>query len=152
MFVLVYTNEAKNAKRFNARKYYLAKGIIKDYNVIINGKNFMINQLKCHSDIKRHEEIRKLTTGQEEDYTTGCLLDYEYIKNHYRSIAVDLIRQKEFGADPKAIQQVEFIGQLKKLDDDGNARDAENDPSVLAILEKIKKTRLNLSQRTVTVL
>ena len=36
------------------------------------------------SDIKRYKEIRKLTTGQGEDYTTGCLLDYEYIKNHYR--------------------------------------------------------------------
>ena len=36
------------------------------------------------SDIKRYEEIWKLTTGQGEDDTTGCLLDYDYIKNHYR--------------------------------------------------------------------
>ena len=42
------------------------------------------------SDVKRYEEIRKLTTGQGEDYATGCLLDYDYIKNHYRLIAVDL--------------------------------------------------------------
>ena len=54
-------------------------------------------------------------TGQGEDYTTGCLLDYEHIKNHNRLIAVDLSRQKELDADPKAIQQKEFIGQLKKL-------------------------------------
>ena len=47
------------------------------------------------SDIKRYEEIRKLATGQGEDYTTGCLLDYDYIKNHYRLMAVDLSRQKE---------------------------------------------------------
>ena len=40
-------------------------------------------------------EIRKLTTGQGEDYTAGCLLDYGYIKNRYRLIAVDLSRQKE---------------------------------------------------------
>ena len=46
---------------------------------------------------------RKLTTGQGEDYTTGCFLDYDYIKNHYRFIAVDLSRQKELNADPKAI-------------------------------------------------
>ena len=32
------------------------------------------------SDIKRYEEIRKLTTGHHEDYTTGCLLDYDFIK------------------------------------------------------------------------
>ena len=38
--------------------------------------------------------------GQGKEYTTGCLLDYEYIKNHYRLIEVDLSRQKELDADP----------------------------------------------------
>ena len=42
---LVYTNETNNAKRFNEQKYYVPKDIIKNYNVIINGKHFMINQL-----------------------------------------------------------------------------------------------------------
>ena len=42
------------------------------------------------SDIKHSEEIRKPTTEQGEDYTTGCLLNYDYIKNHYRLIAIDL--------------------------------------------------------------
>ena len=136
LFVLVYTNEANNAKRFNARKYYLPKGIIKNYNGIINGKNFYDQAID--SDIKRYKEIRKLTTGQGEDYTTGSLLDYEYIKNHYRLIAVDLSSQKELDTDPKAIQQIEFVGQLKKLDGDGNTTDADNDQSmfVLTILEK----------------
>ena len=55
------------------------------------------------SDIKGYEEMRKLTTGLGEDYTTGCLLDYEYIKNHHRLIAVDLRSQKELDADPKTI-------------------------------------------------
>ena len=68
---------------------------------MINSKSFY-NQL-IDSDIKRYEEIRKVTTRQGKDYTTGCLLDYEYIKNHYRLIAVDLSRQKELDADPKAI-------------------------------------------------
>ena len=62
-------------------------------------------------DIKRQKEIRKLTTGQGEDYTTGYLLDYDYIKNHYRLIVIDLSRQKELDADPKAIHQIEFVGQ-----------------------------------------
>ena len=48
---------------------------------------------------------------QGDDYTTGCLLDYEYIKNHDRLIAVDLSWQKELDADPRAIQQIEFVGQ-----------------------------------------
>ena len=61
---------------------------------------FMAN-IDC--DIKRSEEIKKLTTGHREDYTTGCLLDYDNIKNHYRLIAVDLCSQKDLGAHPKTI-------------------------------------------------
>ena len=57
-----------------------------------------------------NEEIRKSKTGQGEDYSTRCLLDYGYIKNHYRLIAADFSRQKEIDADPKAFQQIEFIG------------------------------------------
>ena len=52
------------------------------------------------------KKFLKITTGQGEDYTTGCLLDYDYIKSHYRLIAVDLGRQKELDANPKAIQQI----------------------------------------------
>ena len=61
------------------------------------------------------------------------MLDYDYIKNHYRLIAVDLSRQKELDADPKAIQQIEFVGQSKKLDDHGNAADAGNDQSMFVL-------------------
>ena len=63
---------------------------------------------------------------QDEDYTTECLLDYEFIKNYYRLIAVDLSRQKELDADPKAIQQIEFVGQLKKLNNDNNNNSNNN--------------------------
>ena len=72
-----------------------------------------------------------------------------YIKNHYRLIAVDLSRQKELDADPKAIQQIEFVGQLKNPDD---AVVANESMFVLTILEKIKETRLKFSQGSVTVL
>ena len=92
MFVLFYTNENGNSKRFKARRYYLPKGIIDNYNVIIDRKNFYDQAID--SDIKWCEEIKKLTTGQSEDYTTECLLDYDYIKNNYKLIAVDLSRQK----------------------------------------------------------
>ena len=89
-FILVYSNQNGNAKIFKAKRYYLPKVGIDNYNVIINGKNFY-NQ-PIDSNIKRYEEVRKITTGQGEDYTTGCVLDYDYIKNHYRLIAVGLIR------------------------------------------------------------
>ena len=57
--------------------------------MIINGKSF--NDQTIDSDIKRCEKNRKLITGEGEDYTTGCLLDY-YIKNHYRLMALYLSR------------------------------------------------------------
>ena len=47
------------------------------------------------------------------DYTTGCLLDYQYSKDHYQLIAVDLYKQKELDADPRAMQQIEFHGMLQ---------------------------------------
>ena len=53
---------------------------------------------------KRYKETRKLTTEKGEDYATGCLLDYEYIKNNYRLIAIDLSKQKKLDVDPKAVQ------------------------------------------------
>ena len=92
LFVLVYSNKVRNAKKFNAWKYYLPKGIIDNYHIIINRKNFYDQPID--SGIKRYKEIRKLTAGKGEDYTTGCLLDYVYIKNHCRSIAAVLSRQK----------------------------------------------------------
>ena len=93
MFVLVYFNQNFDIKRSNALEYYIPKDIIKKYNIITNGNNFYDQPID--SDIKQYKEVKKLTTGRGEDYTTGCLLDYEYIKNHYKLIAVDLSRKKE---------------------------------------------------------
>ena len=78
------------------------------------------------------------------------MLDYDYIKNHYyRLITVDLSRLKELDADPKAIQQIEFVGKLKNPDD---AIVANESPFVLTVLENVKETRLKFSQGCVTVL
>ena len=54
--------------------------------------------------IKQYDKVRKVLTGQSDDYTTRWLLDYAYFKDNYRSIAVDLSKQKALDADPKAIQ------------------------------------------------
>ena len=77
------------------------------------------------------------------------MLDYDYIKKHYRLIAFDLSRQKELDADPESIQKIEFVGKLKKLDADDNNQESM---FVSTILEKIKETKLKFSQGSVTVI
>ena len=114
LFTLIYQNYIDDAKRYKTRRYHLPKGITENYSVNINGKNFYDQPID--SNIKRSAEIRKLTTGHGEDYTTQCLLDYD-TKNHYRLTTVGLKKQKELDAYPKPAQQIEFVGQLKN--DDG---------------------------------
>ena len=63
-----------------------------------------------NSLIKQYDEVRKISIGQCDDYTTGCLLDYTYFKNSYRPILVDLSKQKALDADPRAIQQILLKG------------------------------------------
>ena len=77
-------------------------------------------------------------------------LDYEYIKNHYRLIAIDLSRQRKLDANQKPIQQIEFFGQSKNVD--GTNADEAESMFILTILEKIEETRLKFSQGSVTVL
>ena len=114
LFVLAFDNTdngAKKVERNSHTKYFLPRVNITNYNVLIDGRNFYdqpINDL-----VKQYEEIRKTATGQGEDYTTGCLLDYQYFKDHYQLIAVDLSKQKELDADSRAVQHIEFYGMLK---------------------------------------
>ena len=84
---------------------------------MIDGKNFFEQPVK--NDKVTYENIRKIATGQGDDYTTGCLLDYIYFKNHYKMIAVDLSKQQAPDPDPKAIQQINFTENLYRA---GNTR------------------------------
>ena len=90
--MLVYSNQDGNARRYKAWRYYSPKRIIKNHSAIISRKNFFDHPFD--SNTKRYREIGKLTTGQKKFYTTGYLLDYDYIKNHSRLIKVDLSTQK----------------------------------------------------------
>ena len=90
--------------------------------------------------IKQYNEVRKVSTGQGDDYTTGCLLDYVCFKDNYRLIAVDLSKQKALDADPRAIQQIIFIGK------------ASENIVVYYILEQSKETILQFSKGTTNVL
>ena len=71
-------------------------------------ETFLIKPI--NDQIRKYDEIRNITTGKGDQYTTGCLLDYQYFKDHYQLIAVDLSKQKELDAYPRAIQQIEFCG------------------------------------------
>ena len=107
---------------------------------MIDGKNFF-NQ-PINSVAKTYKNIRKIATGQGDDYTTGCLLDYPDFKNHYKMIAIDLSKQQALDADPRAIQQINFTANLERA---GNT-------SMFFIIEEAKETVFEFSQGTVKVL
>ena len=81
-------NSANRAKRNSHRNYFLPRVDITNCNVLINGKNFYDQPI--NDQIKKYDEIRKIVTGTGDNYTTGCLLDYHYFKDHYQLISVDL--------------------------------------------------------------
>ena len=93
--------------------YYLQKVEIKDYNVIIDGKNFFDQPID--SMAKSYENIRKIATDQGNDYATGCLLDCSYLKDHYKMITIDLSKQQSLGAEPRAVQQINFTANLEQI-------------------------------------
>ena len=84
---------------------------IKDYNVMIDGKNFFDQPVK-NDDLITCENIQKIATGQGDNYTTGCLLDYNYFKNYYEMIAIDLSKQQVLDSDPKTIERINFNANL----------------------------------------
>ena len=92
--------------------------------------------------MRTYEFIPKSTTGQDDDYTTGCLLDFLWFKEHYNLIAIDLSKRQALNADPKAVQQINVTGNLDQ---------AANTP-MLFIIEEVNKGILDFSQGTVIVL
>ena len=101
LFVLAFEGDDN---RIAHDSYYLPTVEIKDYNIVINGENFFDQTIKNNKIT--YDNIRKIATGQGDDYTTGCLLDYPYFKKTYKMIAVDLSKQQALDADPRAIQQI----------------------------------------------
>ena len=137
LFVLAFENDTQ---RTSHSGYYLPNVEIKDYNIMINGENFLDQPIKNNK--VTYENIRKIATGQGDDYTTGYLLDYSYFVDTCKMIAVDLSKQQALDADPRAIQQINFTANLNRA---GNTR-------VYFILEESKEIILDFSQGTVKVL
>ena len=118
------------------RRYYLPRVEIKDYNVLIYGRNFYDQNV--NNSIVRYNELLTMTTGRSEDYSTGCLLDYNYYIKDFNIVGIDLSHQAVLDSDLKINhQQIEFVNKLPS----GNA--AIN-YDLSTILEKEQQTVLNL--------
>ena len=129
---------ANRVIRDSYRKYFVPRVDITSYKVLIDGRNFYDQPI--NDSIRKYDEIRKIATEKGDNYATGCLLDYDYFKKNYQLIAADLSKQRELDADPRAIQQIEFIGMLKTRS------------NVFTILEKSKETILEFYKGTAKVM
>ena len=134
LFVMAYSRGNDQPTRNGRQKYYLPRIDLKSYNVIIDGRNFYDNPIE--SDIEKYRELKKVMIGKEEEYTTGSLLDFNYFLKDYKLVAVDLSKQKELDADPRAIQQIEFKYML------------QTDSTIYWVLEKSKDTILEFYKGT----
>ena len=132
LFVLAYARGANVTNDDSYRKYFLPRFKIKNYNIEIDGRNFYdqsINDL-----IKQYDEVRKISTGQGDDYTTGCLLDFASFEENYRLIVADLSKQKALDADSRAIKRIIFT------------RKTDNTIRVYCILQQSKEATLEFSK------
>ena len=132
LFVLSFENEEDKT---SFSKYYVPKIEIKDFNVLIDGKQFF--EIPVKNQEEAYEQIIEISKNN--DYTTSNLLDYQYFKDHYQLIAIDLSKQIEL-ENPDLKQQINFIGRLE-----------ENNATMLFIIEKKEETTFDFSQNSVTV-
>ena len=141
LFVLAFddaNNGDKKVGRNSHTKYFLPRVDITNYRILIGGRNFY--DQSNNDSTKQYDKIRKTATGQGEDYTTGCWLDYQYFKDHYQLITVDLSKQKELNTDSRPIQQIEFYRMLK------------TNSQVCKVLKKSKETTQEFYKGTAKVL
>ena len=132
LFVLPFKNKTDREVH---TKYYLPTEEIKDDNVIIDGRYVFDQPIK--NDFITYDNIilqHFIATGERGDYTTGWLLGYNYFKKDFKIIAVELGKQQNIDADPKAIQQINFTGTIEK------------DTSILSIIEEAKERYLDFSK------
>ena len=110
---------------------------IENCNIEIDGRNFY--DQPTDDLIKKYDEVRKVSAGQGDGYTTGCLLDFAYFGKNYRLIAANLSKQKALDADSRGIQQIIFSGK------------ASADVMIYYILEQSKETMLEFAKVTTKV-
>ena len=111
LFVLAYLSDNTSTANWY-RKYFPTRIKIENENIEIDGRNCYDQPI--NDSIKQYDEIRKISTGQGDYYTTGCLLDFPYFEKNYRLIAADLSKQKVLDEDSRAIQQIIFTGKTSQ--------------------------------------
>ena len=79
---------------------------------MIDGRSSFDQPVK--NNLRTYDNIRKIVTGQGDDYISVCLLDYPYFKKYYILIAIDLRKRQMLDADLKAIQQINSVGNLEE--------------------------------------
>ena len=134
LFVLSFENEDD---RRSFSKYYVPNVQIKDFNVLIDGKNVFDKSIK--NEEETYEQIIEMERNN--DYTTDNLLDYEYFPKHYKLIAIDLSKQIEL-ENPDLKQQINFIGKLER----------NEGASMLFIIEKPEETTFKFSQNSARII
>ena len=107
---------------------------------MIYGRKFFDKPIK--NDLKRYDNIRKTEIGRGDDYTTGCFLDYPYLKKYDKLIAIDLSKQQKLDADPKAIQEINFTENQTRGEG----------ATIFFVIKEAKETVLNFTKGTVKVL
>ena len=133
LFVLAYRT-ANNRQSFS--QFYLPNVMVKDYNFIIDELAYF--ELPINTEQEAYEKIIDISKNNE--YATGNLLDYDYFKKHYKSIAIDLSKQQVLQENEDLIQQINFIGRLA------------NAANVFIIIEKKENTILEFSQNFTNVI
>ena len=134
LFVLSFPRNNNAESRYYFSNYYVPKVKVNDFNVLIDDNSFF------HLSVKNDEEVYEkiIDISNNNDYTTGNLLDYAYYKKHCRLIAIDLSKQTKL-KDP---QQINFIGKLLR----------NTGATMFFIIEKSEETTFNFSKNSVTIL
>ena len=80
LFVLAYDNTTGDNQVYvnSFKKYFFPTVKIENYNIEVDGRTFYDQPI--NDSIKQHDEVRKVSTGQGDDYTTSCLLDFAYFE------------------------------------------------------------------------
>ena len=139
LFVLSFErlgeNNVKKHYRDSFSHYYVLKVQIKDFNVLIHGKSFF------DLPVKNVEEAyeKNIDMCNNNDYTTGGLLDFVYDKENYRLIPIDLSKQTKL----KDLKQINFIGKIEG---------ENNGVTIFCIIQKSEETTFEFSQNSVNIL